>query len=80
VVSIEGDDLRVLSGGQVTDQYFKRVQAVKRRPERVELDAIDGMSAARVQFVVEGKGQFTITVDSAKAGLLRKSQLLPSSN
>ena len=80
VVFIEGEDLRVLSGGQVTDQYFKRVQAVKRRPERVELDAIDGMSAARVQFVVEGKGELTITVDSAKAGLLRKSQLLPSSN
>jgi hypothetical protein len=77
VVSIEGDNLRVLSGGRVTDQYFKRVQAVKRRPERVELDTIDGMSAARVQFVVEGKGQFTVTVDSAKAGLLKKSQLLP---
>ena len=76
VISIEGDDLRVLSGGQVTDQYFKRVAAVKRRPERVELDTIDGMSAARVQFVVEGKGQFTVTVDSAKAGLLKKSQLL----
>jgi hypothetical protein len=80
VVSIEGDALRVLSGGRVTDQYFKLVQAVKRRPERVELDTIDGMSAARVQFVVEGKGQFTVTVDSAKAGLLKKSQLLPSSN
>jgi hypothetical protein len=80
VVSIEGDDLRVLSGGQVTDQYFKRVQAVKRRPERVELDSIEGMSAARVQFVVEGKGEFTVTVDSAKAGLLKKSQLLPASN
>jgi len=77
VVSIEGGDLRVLSGGRVTDQYFKRVQAVKRRPERVELDTIDGMSAARVQFVVDGKGDFTVTVDSAKAGLLKKSQLLP---
>ncbi len=77
VVSIEGDDLRVLSGGRVTDQYFKRVAAVKRRPERVELDTIDGMSAVRVQFVVEGKGEFTVTVDSAKAGPLKKSQLLP---
>jgi len=44
------------------------------------LDTIDGMSEARVQFVVDGKGEFTITVDSAKAGLLKKSQLLPSSN
>jgi hypothetical protein len=77
IVSIEGDELRVISGGQVTDRYFKRVQAVKRRPERVELDTIDGMGAARVQFVVEGKGQFTVTVDSAKGGQLKKSQSLP---
>ncbi|MGD8499719.1 MAG: M14 family metallopeptidase [Phycisphaerales bacterium] len=76
VVSIQGADLRVLSGGQVTDRFFRRVRAVKRRPERVELAAISGMSAARVQFVVEGKGQFTITVDSAKGGLLKTSQLL----
>ena len=76
VVSIEGGDLRVLSGGRVTDRFFKRVDAVKLRPHRVELDVIAGMSAVRVQFVVEGKGEFTITVDSAKAGLLTKSQLL----
>jgi len=77
IVSIEGDNIRVLSGGRVTDQYFKRVAAVKHRPERVELEAIAGLSAERIQFVVEGKGEFTITVDSAKAGLLTKSQLLP---
>jgi len=38
------------------------------------------MSAVRVQFIIEGKGEFTITVDSTKAGLLNKSQLLPSAN
>jgi hypothetical protein len=76
IVSIEGDDLRVLSGGQVTDRFFKRVRAVKRRPERVELNTIDGMGAVRVQFVVEGKGEFIVTVDSAKGGILKKSQFL----
>jgi len=77
IVSIQGDDIRALSGGQVTDRFFKRVQAVERRPERVELDTIDGMSAVRVQFVIEGKGKFTVTVDSAKGGSLKESQLLP---
>jgi len=77
IVSIQGDDIRALSGGQVTDRFFKRVRAVKRRPERVELDTIDGMSAVRVQFVIEGKGKFTVTVDSAKGGSLKESQLLP---
>jgi len=80
IVSLKGDELRVLSSGRVTDRFFKRVEAVKRRPERVELDTIDGMSTVRVQFVVDGKGEFTITVDSAKAGLLKKSQLLPATN
>jgi hypothetical protein len=77
IVSLVGNELHVLSSGRITDRFFKRVEAVKRRPERVELGTIDGMSAARVQFVVEGKGQFTVTVDSAKAGLIKKSQLLP---
>ncbi len=80
IVSLEGDEIRVLSSGRITDRFFKRVQAVKRRPERVELSTISGMSAARVQFVVEGQGEFTVTVDSVKAGLLKKSQLLPASN
>ncbi len=77
VVSIQGTDIRTLSAGLVTDRYFKRVRAVERRPERVELSTIDGMSAVRVQFIVEGKGEFTVTVDSVKAGLLTKKHSLP---
>ncbi|MHC4324940.1 MAG: peptidase M14, partial [Planctomycetota bacterium] len=80
IVSIEGDNLNVLSSGRITDRFFNRVEAVERRPERVELDTIEGMSVVRVQFIVEGKGEFTVTVDSAKAGLFTKSQLLPSAN
>jgi hypothetical protein len=77
IVSIEGDDLDVLSAGRVIDRFFKRVEAVKRRPERVELDTIEGMGAARVQFVVKGGGSFAVTVDSAKGGLIRKQGSLP---
>jgi len=77
VVSIEGNNIQVLSGGKVTDRFFKRAGAVKHRPERVKLDTIGGMSAACVQFVVEGEGKVIVTVDSAKGGLHRKSQLLP---
>ncbi|UCD53488.1 MAG: hypothetical protein JSW27_12705 [Phycisphaerales bacterium] len=77
VVSIEGDDVEVLSAGRVVDRYFKEVEAVKRRPQRVELESIGGMAAARVQFVVQGSGPFVVTVDSAKGGLLRKDGALP---
>ncbi len=76
-VSLRGDNLDVVSGGRVTDRFFKRVEAVEARPERIELDAIDGMDEARVQFIVQGRGTFTVTVDSAKGGLLKMNGSLP---
>jgi hypothetical protein len=85
VVSIRGQDverpsgpgLKALSAGRVVDRFFKRVEAVESRPERVELETIEGMQATRVQFVVQGTGPFMITVDSAKGGLLQKDGSLP---
>jgi hypothetical protein len=77
IVSLAGPNIKVLSSGRVTDQFFKRVEAVKRRPERVELDTVRGMSSVRVQFVVSGRGDFTVTVDSAKGGLVESKQALP---
>ncbi len=47
IVSIRGDDLKALSAGRVTDRFFKRVEAVESRPERVELETIEGMDATR---------------------------------
>ena len=66
-----------LSPLSVTDPYFKKVEAVERRPERVEVSNVSGMGTARVQFVVSGSGRFTVTVDSAKGGLLEAAQTLP---
>ena len=77
IVSIKGDSIKVVSSGRVTDRFFKRVEAVESRSQRVELDAIDGMDEARVQFIVQGSGAFTVTVDSAKGGLLQKEGSLP---
>src|SRR4030042_550823 len=45
IVSLKGDEVSVLSSGRITDRFFKRVAAVERRPERVELNTIEGMSA-----------------------------------
>jgi hypothetical protein len=77
IVTLTGTGVRVLSSGRVTDRFFKRVEAVKRRPERVELDAIPGMQEVRVQFIVTGTGSFKITVDSAKGGLVTGEGKLP---
>ena len=72
-----GEKVKVISAGRMTDPYFKRVEAVERRLERVEVRNISGMGTARVQFVVSGNGRFTVTVDSAKGGLLEAIQTLP---
>lgn len=69
-VCLQGDSLKVLSSGIVQDRYFKRIEPVKHHPECVKLDCIPGMDAARVQFIVSGTGDFTVTYDSVKGGLL----------
>ncbi len=47
IVSLAGRNIKVLSAGRVVDRFFKKVEAVKRRPERVEIDTIPGLNATR---------------------------------
>lgn len=77
IVTVNGRDIKTISSGTVTDRFFKRVDATKRRPDRVELDSIHGMNAARVQFIVSGHGNFTVRVDSAKGGQISAERALP---
>lgn len=77
VVTLAGPGLKVLSSGQVTDRFLKTVEPAKRRPERLKVDAIPGMSAVRAHFLVSGRGAFTVTVDSAKGGVRSKEGSLP---
>lgn len=77
LVTLSGDDVKVLSSGVVADPFSKRVAATKRRPERVELEKVPGLGAVRAQFIVSGRGTFRITVDSAHGGLLTSDQVLP---
>lgn len=77
IVLLSGPSVKVISAGRVTDRFFKRVEAVKRRPERIELTTIGGMSEERVQFVISGRGAFTVSVDSAKGGVMSAERILP---
>ncbi len=77
IVSLTGSTLNVLSAGRVRNRFFKKVEAVKRRPHRVELDRIDGHSVAQVRFVLSGSGEFTVTMDSVKGGYLQQTGQLP---
>jgi hypothetical protein len=77
IVSVQGDGIKVLSSGRVTDRFFQRAETVECRPQRVELETISGMEAVRVQFILQGHGPFTVTVDSARGGWLHKEASLP---
>ncbi|MFC1762385.1 M14 family metallopeptidase [Planctomycetota bacterium] len=76
-VSLTGPSLKVLSAGKVQDRFFKKVEAVKRRPHRVELDRIEGYSVTRIRFVVSGSGTFRVVMDSVKGGLLQETGQIP---
>lgn len=76
VVTIRGKNIEVLSSGRVLDRFFKRVEPTERRHERVEIETIPGMTASRVQFIIAGTGDFTVTVDSAKGGLHERGSTL----
>jgi hypothetical protein len=77
-VTLTGRHLKVLSSGIVTDRFFRRITPTRFHPETVKLDCIRGMDAARVQFIVSGSGNFTVTYDSVKGGLLESPATLPA--
>jgi hypothetical protein len=77
VVTLSGPHLQVLTSGRVTDRFFNHVEAVSRRPERVEIDTIPGLNAIRVQFIVTGRGPVRIAVDSTKGGVRQIETHLP---
>lgn len=76
VLTFEGPGVKVLSAGVVVDRYTKRVEPVKRRPHRVEIDSIPGMGAVRVQYVVKGSGAYRLQFNSAKGGKLASEHRL----
>ncbi|MBI1389637.1 MAG: peptidase M14 [bacterium] len=75
--TLSGVGLTVLSSGVVTDPDFKRVTPVEARPERVLIDSIEGLGAARVQFIVSGHGKARLVVDSIKGGRIERDVNLP---
>jgi hypothetical protein len=76
-VLLSGPQVQVRAAGIARDRFYQRVEPVKRRPERVELDHIPGMGQQRVQFIVSGAGTFTVTFESAKGGLHERTVTLP---
>lgn len=77
IVTLEGNGIKVLASGIVRDQYLKRVDPTPRRPHRVEVNSIPGMGERIVQFIVSGSGDFKVTIDSVRGGLLTSEAKVP---
>ena len=65
-VTLEGG--KVVSGAIVQNRFFGPAQEQKRHPERIEVENIPGMGAVYIRWIAEGKGPFTVTIDSEKGG------------
>ena len=65
-VTISGGD--VVTGAIVQNRFMGLAQEQKHHPERLEVENIPGMNAVYVRWIVQGKGPFTVTIDSEKGG------------
>ena len=58
----------VITGGILQNRFLGIAQEQKHHPERLEIESIPGVGAVYVRWIVEGKGPFTVTMDSEKGG------------
>ncbi|MCL5244560.1 M14 family metallopeptidase [Cellulophaga sp. 20_2_10] len=64
----------VLAGMIVDNDDFNITTEQKNNPNKIKVDNIPGNSIIKVRWIVKGGGKVTVTVDSAKGGLISKKQ------
>ncbi|TVR42115.1 MAG: peptidase M14 [Bacteroidia bacterium] len=69
-VSLEGGN--VLAGMIVQNRDLNVVEEQLREPAVIEVDNFPGMSTVTIRWIVEGGRRLSVTVDSAKGGVIRK--------
>ena len=72
-VSISGGP-KVMTGMIVQDADYNRNTEQKQNPAKMEVANIPGNDVVHVRWIVSGNGNYTITVDSAKGGIVSKSK------
>ncbi|MBW6480099.1 MAG: hypothetical protein K0B37_11780 [Bacteroidales bacterium] len=70
-ISIDGGN--VLAGMIVHDPDLNVVEEQKVNPSVIEVKNISGMSTVTIRWIVEGGRNLSVTVDSAKGGVVRKN-------
>ncbi len=69
-IHLEGGN--VLAGMRVINRDLNVVEEQKLNPSVIEVDNIPGMSTVTVKWIVQGSGNISVKVDSAKGGVVRK--------
>ena len=68
VATVDGAEVR--SSGLVQDPWLDRVQVPEHRPERLMVPGLDGFSVRSLFFLLEGRGEVTVTYESLKGGTI----------
>ena len=71
--SISIQNARVLAGLKVSNRDLNVSEEQKINPSVINVDNIPGMSTVTVRWIIEGKAKYSIKVDSAKGGLITRS-------
>jgi hypothetical protein len=69
-ITIEG--VNVVTGKIVDDLDFNFTTEQKVNPAKMRINNIGGMSSVTVRWIVSGRGNYSITVDSAKGGIVKQ--------
>lgn len=68
LVSIDGDNLKVIAALHDSEPFFRDPTEQKRQPARLQLDTIPGRGIVYVRWLVEGDGPVRVTLESVKGG------------
>jgi hypothetical protein len=73
ILKIKGEDIKVISGGLLTNPYNNQVVFKENKPE-VQFCQVPGLGKVEYRFIISGKGKVNIDYESRKAGK-RSAQL-----
>ena len=72
IVSLTGDNLKVVLGLKSNEQFFQNPTEQRRDPARLKLDTIPGRGIVYVRWLVERDGPLTVGIESVKGGRDRR--------
>jgi hypothetical protein len=67
LLTVSGDGIEVISGGEIQDKYSDKVSYKDYKPE-IQFLQVPGFGIAEYEFLVSGKGDVKIEYESRKAG------------